>query len=151
MNCKTKIIFLLTLFLAIHPSISSLSFIYPYSLSLSDENILIIHKFGISICDALISRIINNVISFSEDEQITEESLSKITCESKTKYISCLINDKIYIFDNVGNSLYKSVSSFLGNDEYPDYYSLIPIKEDNDQYQAQALAISYSYIKPAHS
>ena len=134
MNCKTKIIFLFVLCLAIHPSISTVSFIYPYSLSLSDTNILIIHKFGISICDALVSKIVNNVISFSEDEQITEESLSKITCESKNKYISCIINDKIYIFDNVGNSLYKSISSFLENDECPDYYSLIPIKEDNDQY-----------------
>ena len=63
--------------LLIKISISSISFIYPYSIKLSNENILVIHRYGICICNSFVTEIINNIIVFTESEQIlTEAALS---------------------------------------------------------------------------
>ena len=140
MNCILSLIhknifFVIILCQSIILSISFISFIYPYSISLNNNNILIIHKFGITICDHFLSKIITNVISFPIDEpMITEDDLSKITCASENGYIICLINDKIYIFDDIGSLLFQSNNKIIEENEKPEYYSLIPIKKNNEYY-----------------
>ena len=95
---------------------------------------MIIHKYGISICDYLLSDIIENITIFKEDEQIkTEALLSKITTGTIDNYIISLINDKIYIFNDTGNLLYESDKKILEKGETAEYYTLVPIKkEEND-------------------
>ena len=59
---------------------NALSFNFPYSLTLANGNIFIIHQKGVTICDNHLTMIIDNIINFSEAEEIkTEASLSKVT------------------------------------------------------------------------
>ena len=128
-----KLFFFIILFIIIVQSISSISFTYPSSISLSNGNILIIHKSGISICNSFLTEIISNVTNFSEEEFLTTDSLSKITSIYENDYIFNIINDKIYIFNDVGNLLYQSENTIL-DEENPGYYTLIPMKKDNNFY-----------------
>ena len=103
-----RIIYFIYFIIIIKSSKSTFSLIYPYFIPLSDGNFLVIHKYGISICicNSLSIEIINNITSFTNDEEIsTEASLSKITSESENGYIFCIIIDKIYIFNENGNLL----------------------------------------------
>ena len=111
--------------LSILSSVSSeITFSYPTSTYLLNGNLFIIHKYGIDICDNLLTKIIDTPIIFSEEEQIsTTYSLSKVLITKfDDGYIICLINDKIYIFDNEGHFLYKSER--IDREKNPDYYSL---------------------------
>ena len=75
-----KIFSFFILFILINISNSYLSFNFPYSLVLANENILVIHQKGITICNQHLNKVITNVKTFSEDEEIkTEASLSKVT------------------------------------------------------------------------
>ena len=95
---------------------------------MSNQNVFIIHQLGIVIIDSEFTKIIKNVLTFSEDEKIkTENSLSKIEIKYKDKYILCLINNLIYIFNNTGDFLYKS-NEKITEDENIEYYSLVPIE-----------------------
>ena len=114
--------------------ISQISFIYPHSTILSDGNILIIHKYGITICNQNNTQIIRNIIVFIGDEILEEESLSRITLKSEFGYILSIINDKIYIFDETG-VLLKGKITFLDENENPGYYTLVPMKIDNNFYE----------------
>ena len=125
-----KFIYIIIFYIIITISNTSFFFNFPYSISLSNGNILVIHKSGISICDYLLSDIIEDIIIFKEDEQIkTEESLSKVTTATIDEYIIILINDKIYIFNDTGNLLYESDKEYLEQGETAEYYSLVPIKK----------------------
>jgi len=130
-----NISFLLILSIIINPSISSILFSYPYALSLSNGNILVIHKSGIDICDHSLSRIIENISVFEGEEEINnDKALSKVTAETKDEYIFCIINDKIYIFNNIGKLLYQSNNKILVMGEKAEYYTLVIIKKANDCY-----------------
>ena len=85
---------------------SYVHFTYPYGITLSNQNVFIVHQLGIDIINLLFTKIIKNVLTFSEDEKIkTENELSKIEIKYKDGYILSLINDKIYIFNNTGDFL----------------------------------------------
>ena len=113
---------------------SSVSFNFPYSLTLSNGDIFVIHQTGVSICDNHLSEIKQNVISFPENKEIkTESSLSKISTIFENNYIICIINDKIYIFDEFGTSIYNSTST-ITNFEEAEYYTLVPITKNNYYY-----------------
>ena len=95
-------------------SITIISFINPYTITLSDGKLLVIHRYGVSICNSQVTEIIDTIISFTGDEEIsTEEALSKITSVSENGYIFCIINDKTYIFDENGNLLGKYSNKLL--------------------------------------
>ena len=128
----TKFIFWTILYNIINQIIPYLYFTYPQSILLSNNNILVIHKLGISICDSSFSTIINNITNFDESE-MTETTLSKITLVSEYGYIFSIINDYIYIFDDKGNFLFKDDNKVINN-ENSDYYTLVPIKISNDFY-----------------
>ena len=121
-----RIIFLLfILFMIRNPSFSYISFSFPYALSLSNGNILIIHKTGITICDNLLSKIIKNITIFESSEQIgTEASLSKITTTKMNNYIISIINDKIHIFNDAGDLLFKNNTKILSSSETAECYTL---------------------------
>ena len=117
-----KLIFLTAV---IKLSITHISFINPYAIALSDGKLLVIHRYGVSICNSQVTEIIDTIISFTGDEEIsTEEALSKITAVSENGYIFCIINDKTYIFDENGNLLSLNSPKIL-TDEITDYYYII--------------------------
>ena len=127
-NLRTKI-FLFIIFI-LKKFIYSISFINPYSISLSNENILVIHRYGISICNSIVTEIIDNITIFTEGEEIsTEAALSKITSASENGYIFTIINDEIYIFNEIGILLYHNNSKILLSGETANYYTLAPIKK----------------------
>ena len=133
--------FLFLIILISNPIILSFSFINPYTISLMEEKILVIHKFGISICDSNTYTIPNNTILFSESEQITTDAnLSKITHSSENGYIFCIINDKVYIFNEDGKFISKS-NTIISSNEVPEYYTLVPVKKTNSYY----LVIGYIF------
>ena len=126
-----KLLYMYIFYIIITKSNLSIFFNFPYSISLSNGNIFVIHKSGISICDYLLSYIIEDIIIFKEDEQIkTEASLSKVTTATIDEYIISLINDKIYIFNDTGNLLYESEKEILEQGETAEYYTLVPIKKE---------------------
>ena len=140
-----RLFFLNILLIFISQSISYLYFTYPNSISLSNGNILIIHELGITICNYNLSEIINNITNFGESEILTIESLSRVALASDNNYIFNIINDKIYIFDNVGNLLYESETKIL-SDENPCYYTLILMKIENDsEYDFYYYMIGFVY------
>ncbi len=146
-NCYNKFgsLFLIILFIMILSINSKISFTYPYSLTLSNGNIFIIHKTGITICDAHYSKIIKNVITFSSSEEIsTEGALSKITTiwDDNYIYLFSIINDKIYIFGNDGTLLSNTENSILPTGNTAQYYTLINIKTDTINFH---FVIGYVY------
>ena len=127
--------YLFILFSIRNPSLSYVSFNFPYALSLSNGNIFIIHKEGITICDNLLSKIIKNITIFGSSEQIgTEESLSKVTTTKMNNYIISIINDKIYIFNETGDLLYQNNNKILNSSETAEYYTLVSYKIEDNYY-----------------
>ena len=132
-NLYKTILFFVILYILIDLSIPFVSFNYPYALTLSDGNIFVIHQKGVTICNKHLTRILKNVITFPEDEEInTEASLSKITTAFQYGYIISIINDKIYIFDEYGTSIYIGTEKILSSGETAEYYTLVPIKNETD-------------------
>ena len=127
--------FLFILFMIRNSSLSYVSFSYPYALSLSNGNILVIHKTGITICDNLLTKIIKNIKIFIISEQInTEASLSKITTTKMNNYIISIINDEIYIFNDIGDLLFQNNTKILSSSETAEYYTLISYKIQSNYY-----------------
>ena len=127
--------FLFILFMIRNSSLSYVSFNFPYALSLSNGNILVIHKTGITICDNLLTKIIKNATIFITSEQIeTEESLSKVTTTKMNNYIISIINDKIYIFNDIGDLLFQDNTKILSSYERAEYYTLVSYKIVDNNY-----------------
>ena len=93
---------------------SKTSFNYPYSINLEKDNILLIQKTGIDIYDKSLNKL-HNIIEFSKDEEISEEKFSKIVIKYNNEYILSVINDKMFIFNNKGNLLYRSEEKINDN------------------------------------
>ena len=125
-NC----IFFLTL---IKATLSYLSFKFPFAFKLNNKNIFVINQLGVHICNHDYTKVINQVVTFSDSEKITtDEALSKVSSIYEDNYIICLINDKIYIFDDEGNFLKKS--SDIITIYNVEYYSLTYIYKNNNYY-----------------
>jgi len=78
----------------------------PVSTTLTNGNIFIINKYGVYICDKSLSTIIKTSLSFSADNQLTKDDLTKVIISRlENKAVICLIKDSVYIFDNQGNYL----------------------------------------------
>ena len=99
----------------------SLDFNYINAITLNNENIFIIHKNGVSICDPSFSKIINESYIFDNSEKILNETaLSKVTIKKfEDGYVFCIIINKIYIFDSNGQFEYKK-----GNIQTDNYFTL---------------------------
>ena len=120
--------FLLYSFIIIYIVTSSNVFAFPFynvqSAELANEQKLIIHRFGIDIVDKDFNQVIRNEITFSSEEQISSADKMKNVIIKKFEdgYLICLINDRTYIFDNLGNFLSKRENINFGY--ISNYYSL---------------------------
>ena len=125
----------LIIFLVFHiiPLINSLSYDYPYYITLSNDNIFLIHYAGVDIYDSSFNKI-KEIIKFLDDEEMTEEIFSKIELKYDNECILSIINDKIYIFNNEGKFLYKSEDK-INNNQTIKNYALTSIGSDNDTYK----------------
>ena len=108
---KISLIILFQIFYKIN---SGKSFNYPYSIILSNDNIFLIQKTGIGIYDQSLN-LLNQIIKFSKEEEITEENFSKISVKNNKEYILSIINDKLFIFNNEGKLLYNSTEKINDN------------------------------------
>ena len=155
LNIVSAVIFICVLFgLEISQNFCRISSSNPSSIYLSNGNLFIIHKMRIDICDENLN-INKTSITFSNDEQITTDKLSKVTISKfEDGYIIALINDLIYIFDNEGNSIFNEISQT--DRVTADYYSLIGknnyfyisfIKNNNIQLLYYEYNKKYNYIK----
>ena len=99
-------LFLIFIFFHVFHLIKSTSFDYPYYLTLSNNNIFLIHYEGIDIYDSSFNKI-KQIIPFSGNEEMTEEIFAKIELKYDNDFILSIINDKIYIFNNEGKFYIK--------------------------------------------
>ena len=107
----------------------SISFEYPYAFKLLNKNIFVIHKKGISITDPNFTKVTKRLITFTGNERITTDGdYGKITHTMEyDEHIICIIKDKIYVFDYMGNLLDKTTEK-ITNEEI-GYYDLTITKE----------------------
>ena len=129
-----KILISIELYLLPNKVNSKLSFTYPYAITLSNGNIFIVHKFGIDIYDPLLSKLIKKILIFSDEEQIeTENDLSKLILKYEKGFIISIIKDKIYIFSNDGDFLYRS-NNKITEDKNIEYYTLVSLAIREEKY-----------------
>ena len=137
-------------FISILIIIISFSTIYSFpfynlqSTELSNGDKLIVHRYGIDICDKDFNEIIRNEITFSNDEQIStsDKMVNIILKKFDDGYVICLINAKAYIFDDLGHFLSERgnlIFSYTSN-----YYSL-NIK-DNYHFFVSSISNDYFYL-----
>ena len=131
---KYYLIFIIINLLNISLINASISFSYPKAVTLKNGNIFVIHKYGVSICDSSCSEIIADVITFSTNEQITNENyLSKVTiAQFDDGFIITAILYKLYIFNINGEFefskyLFDSIPSDI-------YYNIAPHKNMSSYY-----------------
>ena len=117
-------IYLITLCSIIPRIYSVLSFTYPQSTTLSNNNILIVEKNGIYICNPSLNTIISTVFSFSDEDKILSETdLSKTIIKKSSYAILVFSNYKIYMINtNTGELLYNSDNKLFYDE--PEYISL---------------------------
>ena len=106
------------------------SYNYPYSITLSNDNIFLIQKTGIDIYDKSLNKL-NQIFEFTEEEEMTSEKFSKIVLKYNNLYILSVINDKMFIFNNEGKLLYKSEQK-INDDQIIISYSLTFINVTNN-------------------
>ena len=108
---------------------SYINFTNPYGISLSNEKLLVIHKFGIWICDKNLSLIIKNLTEFTEE--LSDESLLTISYAYEYEYLLAIINYTLYIINNNWDLIEENFMGYIniniGNDIY---FSIIPINFD---------------------
>ena len=83
-----------------------LYFSFPTAIELKNKDILVVHQFGVTVCDSTFKHIKKTVYDFSlEEEQISnEDKLSRVSfAKFDDGYIFSIIIDKLYIFDAEGN------------------------------------------------
>ena len=103
---------------------SSITFNFPSAIKLDNGYIFVIDELGIYIYDETVTNLIRTEYLFDEEDQIrTKDDLSRVIIKKYNKYL-CMINYKIFIFDNEGQFLYKN-SQFLTS-TLPNHYTLIP-------------------------
>ena len=131
---KLDILILLSL-LSLIKLASSIEFVYPSSVSLNNGNIFIIEKMGIFIYDEQLTNIIHEYPFTEENEKIdTLDKLSNIIIKKTDNYIICLINLRIYFFNEEGDFLLKGNETITNDECYHLALTPIPINDDNNFY-----------------
>ena len=114
----------------INISFGSLAFDFPYAFKLKSYKIFVIHKKGISITDEDFTTVERRERTFVGSERITtDEDYAKIThAMEEGEHIVCIIKDKIFVFDYLGNFL-NQTSTTITNAQV-EYYDLTITKEE---------------------
>ena len=113
---------------------SYISFTNPYGISLSNEKIFVIHKFGISLYDKYLTTMYKNLAIFTGDEELTNENILKIASAYKYEYILVIIKNIIHIINNTWEIIFKEVIQ-IKNENYNIYFSIIPINFNQNFYR----------------
>ena len=112
------------------------SFLYSKAITLLNKNIFIIHKSGIDIYDSSLTKRIKNIINFNHKEIKNNDIYAKTIItqinKNNSEYITCIINNNIYIFNSKGEKLYSSDKAITLFQRM--YNILIPIKIINNKY-----------------
>ena len=102
---------------------------YPVSLTLYNDNILLVSKDEITFYDSSLENIIKQY-NISEKVENFEQSVKNSACQYPQEFNSYILvfnRDQLYFFDKEGNELFKNNFTLeLGN---LNYYELIPIKK----------------------
>lgn len=138
MSKETLVLILIYLsisFKVVNSSNSNITFNYPLSVLLSNENIFVIHEDGVSVYDSTLSNLISQEITFTDSEKSNYiYYFSSVTvAQFENGYIVCIINHFIYFFDYLGTFIFKDESKI---DVYTLglFYTLVPIKIYNGLY-----------------
>ena len=117
-------LFLLIVYLKCLSNTFSFPFNNLQSVELNNGNFLMIHQFGIDICDKDLTKIIRKEKIFSTEEQIsTPQKMQNVIIKKFSDgYLVCSIGNKIYIFDDTGQSL--SIKENINDDKNVNYYTL---------------------------
>ena len=112
---------------------SLLNFTYPQATTLKNQNILVVEKNGIYICDESYEYILRTVQEFSEEDKIlNEDILSKTIIKKSDNFILIFSNYKLYIIDtNDGNLIYYSSNKLIEEDNV-EYITLAYIERLTD-------------------
>ena len=130
---KRYILQIILLFLSFQ-TIFPVDFNYPSAIGLPNGNIFLVEKKGIFVYDEQLINIIYNY-NFQINEEINDvNKLSNIVIKYKYDYIICIINLKVYFFNDEGNKLLETDK--IITDENISYISLTPVdlNEDNSYY-----------------
>ena len=107
----------------------------PVSTTLDNGNIFIINKNGVYICDKSLSSIIKTSLSFSADNQLTKDDLSKVIISKlDDKAVICLIKSAVYIFNGQGDYLQTGNLKLHLIDGTPEAFTLFGVKEVSNTY-----------------
>ena len=103
------------------------TFSYPFynlqSTLLKNTDFIFVHKYGVDIVDYDLTGIQRTEIEFTEEERITVDKMKDVIIEQfDDGYVICLLNDRIYIFNDEGHFQYKSDK--INNGKRVNYYSL---------------------------
>ena len=136
---------LLILYINIFLVSSSLYFYNLQSEKLSNGNFIFVHQYGIDIFDKNLSEIVKCEITFTEEEQITNEKMKNVIIRKFVDgSIICLIDDYIYIFDGSGNFLNKYGNISKG---YNVSYFSLSVTNANYQYFIGLISGLSLYLK----
>ena len=132
MKSCLKIFFLYIIF-SFENVISLLDFNYPSAISLSNKNVFVVEKNGIFVYDEQLKIIIyNHPFQYENDKINDSDKLAKVVIKFKANYIICLINRKIFFFDQEGKNLLLKTEAIISEESY--YYPvLIPFTALNEQ------------------
>ena len=114
-----------------------LYFSFPTAIELKNKDILVVHQFGVTVCDSTFKHIKKTVYDFSlEEEQISDEDkLSRVSfAKFDDGYIFSIIIDKLYIFDTEGN--FKNRTESLNRNAFNEnlFFSLTSYKVEGSYY-----------------
>ena len=89
------------------------TFSYPFynlqSTLLKNTDFIFVHKYGVDIVDYELTGFQRTEIEFTEEERITVDKMKDVIIEQfDDGYVICLLNDRIYIFNDEGHFQYKS-------------------------------------------
>ena len=109
---------------------SLLNFNYPSAINLSNGNIFIVEKEGIYVYDGRLKNKIHSYTFRDENDKINDsDDLSKVSIKTNDIYVLCLINSKIFIFDNEGNYLFETEKLISDQNFLHPTLTLIPSEE----------------------
>ena len=111
---NSLLIFQILIFLSLFQFNFCATFQFPTAITLTNENILIIHKNGIDVYDSSLSNLVKNVKEFTGDEILSETTLSEVAISNfDNDLIFAFIINKIYIMDSTGELLYEETKSSI--------------------------------------
>ena len=104
---------------------SVLSFTYPQSTTLGNNNILVVEQNGIYICDSSFNNKISTLHIFPDEDKIKDEaSLSKTLIKKSSLVILIFTNYKIFVIKTATGELLNNEDVKRITDAEPDYVTL---------------------------